>query len=254
MSENQPLFAIALHARNHSRTHFAPYTQECQPQRTFAARTSAGRPYETTSIPHIANTAASRTTKAAYSASLRSPSTPRITNETPTLYTEWINTALDDLRDPGVWAEVTRFCTATNDLDVTQQAVTATRKQIEITVQKVRTPTQELTRRNAYHRIYPHLTYLYAWQDRIRPNKLTRFTPHLEPRAVLQEDLTTHDALKHQRPRKVRASIRSCTTSLKLEDWTILDNHPTTARAATTNPAATDIQRRLGANVSLQKG
>ncbi|KAI0289312.1 hypothetical protein B0F90DRAFT_1929786 [Multifurca ochricompacta] len=72
-----------------------------------------------------------------------------------TLYTEWINTALDDLRDPGVWAEVTRFRTATNDLDVAQQAVTATRKQIEITVQKVQTSTQALTRRNAYHRIYP---------------------------------------------------------------------------------------------------
>ncbi|KAI0296280.1 hypothetical protein B0F90DRAFT_1669848 [Multifurca ochricompacta] len=93
-----------------------------------------------------------------------------------TLYTEWINTALDDLRDPGVWAEVTRFRTATNDLDVAQQAVTTTRKQIEITVQKL------------------------------------------------------HD------------------------DWTILDNHSTTARATTTNPATTDIQRRLGANVSLQKG
>ncbi|KAI0292624.1 hypothetical protein B0F90DRAFT_1822744 [Multifurca ochricompacta] len=48
-----------------------------------------------------------------------------------TLYTEWINTALDDLRNPGVWAEVMRFRTVMNDLDVAQQAVAAARKQIE---------------------------------------------------------------------------------------------------------------------------
>ncbi|KAI0289167.1 hypothetical protein B0F90DRAFT_1826612 [Multifurca ochricompacta] len=43
----------------------------------------------------------------------------------------WINTALDDLRDSGVWAEATRFRATTNDLDVAQQAVAAAQKQIE---------------------------------------------------------------------------------------------------------------------------
>ncbi|KAI0292491.1 hypothetical protein B0F90DRAFT_1822865 [Multifurca ochricompacta] len=95
-----------------------------------------------------------------------------------------------------------------------QQAVAATRKQIEITVQKIAS-------------------------DRTSSQDSRRLARGLDNTRHLQTPTTP------QGPRSI----------LKLhDDWTILDNHSTTARAATTNPAATDIQRRLGANVSLQKG
>ncbi|KAI0290941.1 hypothetical protein B0F90DRAFT_1824487 [Multifurca ochricompacta] len=146
MSENQPLFAIALHARNHSRTPRHPNPPISRFQQQLFDMEMPHTELVNTALDDLRNlriwakaTRFHTTTNdldkahrylAMAKNSFRPPRQESPTRPT-TLYTEWINTVLDDLRDPGVWAEVTRFRTTTNDLDVAQQAMAAARKQIE---------------------------------------------------------------------------------------------------------------------------
>ncbi|KAI0288461.1 hypothetical protein B0F90DRAFT_1827435 [Multifurca ochricompacta] len=101
-------------------------------------------------------------------------------------YTPLVDKALDDMHDPGAWAEVSRFCHATYRLDEAHRNIAHWRRQADRASQSIREATHAMSRTDLYYRVFPHLTYIHAPSHSIPPTQVARFVPDPELRAVLQ--------------------------------------------------------------------
>ncbi|KAI0297313.1 hypothetical protein B0F90DRAFT_1669548 [Multifurca ochricompacta] len=114
-------------------------------------------------------------------------------------YTPLVNVALDNLHDPGAWAEVTRFRYATYHLDEARRNLAHWRRRADQAQQAIHSARHAMSRNDLYHRLFPHLTYAFAPSRAIPPTQAARFAPHPELRAVLQAGGPGSRHLPHRR-------------------------------------------------------
>ncbi|KAI0301662.1 hypothetical protein B0F90DRAFT_1817112 [Multifurca ochricompacta] len=113
-------------------------------------------------------------------------------------YTPLINVALDNLHDPGAWAEVTRFRYATYHLDEARRNLAHWRRRADQAQQDIHSARHAMSRNDLYYRLFPHLTYAFAPSRAIPPTQAARFAPHPELRAVSQPGANCVQVNSHQ--------------------------------------------------------
>ncbi|KAI0290270.1 hypothetical protein B0F90DRAFT_1825268 [Multifurca ochricompacta] len=114
-------------------------------------------------------------------------------------YTPLVDAALDDMHDPGAWAEVSHFHHATYCLDEAHRNIAHWRQQADQASQSICKATHAMSRTNLYYRIFPHLTYIHAPSCSIPPTQAARFVLDPELRTVLQAGGPGSRHLPHRR-------------------------------------------------------
>ncbi|KAI0292089.1 hypothetical protein B0F90DRAFT_1671268 [Multifurca ochricompacta] len=134
-------------------------------------------------------------------------------------YTPLVDAALDDMHDPGAWAEVSRFCHATHRLDEAHHNIAHWRRQADRASQSIREATHAMSRTDLYYRVFPHLTYIHAPSRSIPPTQVAHFVPDPELRAVLQAGGPGSRHLPHRR--QVHRSLPHIADRLQTDEPTV---------------------------------
>ncbi|KAI0306807.1 hypothetical protein B0F90DRAFT_1814643 [Multifurca ochricompacta] len=114
-------------------------------------------------------------------------------------YTPLVDTALDNMHDPGAWAEVSRFRHTTHRLAEAHRNIAHWRRQADWASQNIHEATHAMSRTDLYYRVFPHLTYIHAPSHSIPPTQVARFVPDPELRAILQAGGPGSRHLPHHR-------------------------------------------------------